>query len=282
MKLDTGREALNTQIASNTVAITGRYLQYPTTAPSASAVTVNLTEGEIVTAPVVAHRLADEDVDAGALASNKACAYIVGEYYNPAIGAFVVLVLAGSVIDYTGTETPTLPTLDEFEAAVASALSSTDDVDVDKYAIAGGLLAYNDGTTVTLEADDSVRPFGVTNDMKLTSASERRTLTVSGSQSDPGDAGAVVFSGPETFVALVSGGAETRTLADPEYLGQRLSLCMDTDAGDIVITAASGVNQAGNTSLTFADAGDHLALEAITVAGAPKWRILANDGVALA
>lgn len=99
--------------------------------------------------------------------------------------------------------------------------------------------------------------------------------------SDPGDAAAipVLLSG---YCYLTSGGAETRTLADPQFDGQVLNLSMDVDGGDIVITAASNVSQAASTSLTFADAGDHLYLVAIQVGGALKWRIMANDGVALA
>lgn len=98
---------------------------------------------------------------------------------------------------------------------------------------------------------------------------------------DPGDAAAIPVTA-SGICAMTSGGAETRTLADPSFLGQVLTLCMDTDGGDIVITAATGVNQAGNTSLTFADAGDHLELKAISEGGALIWRIVANDGVALA
>ena len=98
---------------------------------------------------------------------------------------------------------------------------------------------------------------------------------------DPGDAGAipVIRSG---LVALTSAGAETRTLAIPSVIGSKLVLSFDVDVGDIVLTVASAANQAGNTSLTFADAGDVIVLESIQVAGVLAWRITANDGVALA
>jgi len=97
---------------------------------------------------------------------------------------------------------------------------------------------------------------------------------------DPGDAGAIPVT-QSASVAITTAGAETRTLAIPSFIGQRLNICFDTDAGDCVITVASGVNQTGNNTLTGADAGDHISLEAITVGGTLAWRILANDGWAL-
>lgn len=97
---------------------------------------------------------------------------------------------------------------------------------------------------------------------------------------DPGDAGAIPVT-QSASVALTTAGAETRTLAIPIFIGQRLNICLDTDGGDAVVTVAQPVNQAGNNTLTFADAGDHISLEAITVGGALRWRVLANDGVAL-
>ena len=98
---------------------------------------------------------------------------------------------------------------------------------------------------------------------------------------DPGDVGNIET--PQSgFVKLVTGGAETRTLDDPQFLGQILDLFFETDGGDCVITADSAINQTGNTSMTFADAGDHIRLVGgRDGAGAFEWRVLANDGVAL-
>ena len=99
--------------------------------------------------------------------------------------------------------------------------------------------------------------------------------------SDPGDAGAIdVQRGG--YVNLVTGGAETRTLAAPMWVGQLLQLNLITDGGDCVITASAGINQTGNTSLTFADAGDHLKLEGAQTGSTLVWRVIANDGIALA
>ncbi len=97
---------------------------------------------------------------------------------------------------------------------------------------------------------------------------------------DPGDAGAIAVTRSGTC-PLVTGGAETRTLAIPDRAGDMLSLGFKTDGGDCVITVASGANQTGNNTLTFADAGDHLLLAAIENGAALAWRIVSNDGVAL-
>jgi hypothetical protein len=98
---------------------------------------------------------------------------------------------------------------------------------------------------------------------------------------DPGDAGAIpVLVGG--YCLLVTGGAETRTLAIPTARGQMLELIFKTDGGDCVVTAAAAINQAGNTIMTFADGGDHILLQAgEDGAGAMEWRVVANDGVAL-
>ena len=98
---------------------------------------------------------------------------------------------------------------------------------------------------------------------------------------DPGDAGAISVTEGLAICALVSAGAETRTLADPQRSGQMLSLSFKTDGGDCVLTSASPVNQAGNNTLTFADAGDHILLIGSDDGADIEWRVVCNDGVAL-
>lgn len=98
---------------------------------------------------------------------------------------------------------------------------------------------------------------------------------------DPGDAGAipVLRSGN---VAITTAGAETRTLAAPGSVGLTLSLSMDVDVGDAVITVATAFNQTGNNTITLNDAGDTVVLTSVQVAGAPVWRLVVNDGATLA
>ena len=64
-------------------------------------------------------------------------------------------------------------------------------------------------------------------------------------------------------IPIVSAAAETGSLADPEIMGQEVTLCLKTDGGDRVITADTAINQTGNNTLTFADAGDMIALRAV-------------------
>jgi len=97
---------------------------------------------------------------------------------------------------------------------------------------------------------------------------------------DPGNAGAIPVT-TDGVCALTSAGAETRTLAIPSFMGQRLSLVCDTYVGNIVVTSAQALNQAGNTIMTFGAVRDYIALEAITVGGALRWAVASNDGVAL-
>jgi len=96
---------------------------------------------------------------------------------------------------------------------------------------------------------------------------------------DPGDAGAIPVTGQGTC-DMTSGGAETRTLAAPSFVGQMISLTHAVDGGAIILTCATTVNQTGDNTLTFTEADDAIVLYAITAAGPVlEWRVLANDGV---
>lgn len=99
----------------------------------------------------------------------------------------------------------------------------------------------------------------------------------SGLLADPGNGGTITVNQiGRGQVPLVSvGPAETRTLSAPSVIGQELMLFMDTDAGDIVVTVNSGQ---GVSNITFDDAGDFAKLEAVSVAGAVKWRCIAYNG----
>ncbi len=97
---------------------------------------------------------------------------------------------------------------------------------------------------------------------------------------DPGDAGAI----PVTrggHVPLVTAGAETRTLADPTFMGQQLLLAMKTDGGNCVVTAATAVNEAGNNTITFDNPGETLLLVAIESDATLVWRVVLTDAAAL-
>ncbi len=97
---------------------------------------------------------------------------------------------------------------------------------------------------------------------------------------DPGDAGAIPVTS-DGVCALTSAGAETRTLAIPTYVGQRLTLCGDVYVGDIVITVASAFNVAANTTITIEAAGNMVELVGVHIGGARRWRLVSNDGATL-
>ncbi len=98
---------------------------------------------------------------------------------------------------------------------------------------------------------------------------------------DPGSA-ANIETPQSGFINLVTGGAETRTLDDPQFEGQILDFFFETDGGNCVITADSAINQNGDTIMTFSDIGEHIRLLGGRAGGGSReWRVLANDGVVL-
>ncbi len=98
---------------------------------------------------------------------------------------------------------------------------------------------------------------------------------------DPGASGNITTQ-QSGYIKLVTATAETRTLDDPQFLGQIIDFFFETDVGDCVITADSAINQTGNTIMTFADGGDHIRLVGgRDGAGDFEWRVVANDDVSL-
>lgn len=98
---------------------------------------------------------------------------------------------------------------------------------------------------------------------------------------DPGNAGAIPVT-RSGVCSLTTGAADTRTLAIPTFIGQRLGLVVDVDGGTVVITSAQAINQAGNTIITMADLNDFIELVGVKCAGGVlRWRVAANDGAAL-
>jgi hypothetical protein len=97
---------------------------------------------------------------------------------------------------------------------------------------------------------------------------------------DPGNAGAIpVYQNGEC--ALVTGGAETRTLAAPTFVGQELTLYMKTDGGNCVVTCATTINETGNNTITFANTGEAVRLFAVEEGATLRWRCAQADGAVL-
>lgn len=99
--------------------------------------------------------------------------------------------------------------------------------------------------------------------------------------SDPGNGGAlpVGYFGNCAMSALV--GATSRSLPSPSFAGQILCLSVATTGGTITVTASGAINQAGNTAMAFNAPENSITLIGASVAGSLRWRVLANDGVAL-
>lgn len=97
---------------------------------------------------------------------------------------------------------------------------------------------------------------------------------------DPGNAGAipVTVSG---YVPIVTAGAETRTLAAPSFIGQELLIYAKTAVGNGVVTCATTVNETGNNTITFANAGEAVRLIAVEDGANLRWRCATADGAAL-
>jgi hypothetical protein len=95
---------------------------------------------------------------------------------------------------------------------------------------------------------------------------------------DPGNGGAIVVT-KSGVCAMTSAGAETRTVAIPTFIGQRLVLVCDTYVGNIVVTVAAAYNVSNHTILTFGAVSEACELVGVSVGGAKVWQIGWNDNV---
>lgn len=94
---------------------------------------------------------------------------------------------------------------------------------------------------------------------------------------DPGAGGAIPVT-RSGVCTVTTAAAEARTVADASKPGIILAIDFGTDGGDLTVTFASALNQAGNTQAVAADAGDCLT---VISTGNGDWRVLANDGYTL-
>jgi hypothetical protein len=96
-----------------------------------------------------------------------------------------------------------------------------------------------------------------------------------------GNGGAIIPDRSPAVQNLRTVAAETRTLPRPLNVGQELTIVLGVDGGDCVVTAAAAINAAGNTVMTFDNAGDMIRLVAVPIGANLFWRVVGNDGVAL-
>lgn len=97
---------------------------------------------------------------------------------------------------------------------------------------------------------------------------------------DPGNTGAIPVN-RSGYCNIVTGGAETRTIAAPTVEGQQLLLVSKTHVGNAVVTVASTINSTGNNTITISAAGQNILLAGVISGSTLRWMVVANDGTAL-
>ena len=152
----------------------------------------------------------------------------------------------------------------------------------------GGALTLNGGAKNGSGADGAVTLGSVAASLALgnstaiaTWASKQAAGAATNTIADPGTGQAIAFT-TSGVCMITTAAAETNTLAIPAFVGQRLALmCAVYAVGDRVITSSQRINQANNTIITLGAAGDFIELLGVTVGGALRWQVVANDGAAL-
>lgn len=141
----------------------------------------------------------------------------------------------------------------------------------------GNLLVGSAGGVATVKAITGVITVDANGLTALTTAASPFANLIA----DPGTGVAIPVTA-SGVVAITTAAAETNTLANPPSAGMLLAITCNVYAvGDRVITAATAINQAGNTIMTFGAARDTIVLYSTKVAGGFVWQVLSNDGVAL-
>jgi len=181
----------------------------------------------------------------------------------------LILSDAASIVFGTGSDISAV--FDGTNLVIATAVADTGAVEFGADDAGVDVVLYGDTASAACTWDQS------TDSLILSGVAKLKTQTIA----DPGDGAAIPVTHSGSL-AITTAAAETNTLADPTFMGQWLTIFVDTYAvGDRVITAASRINQAANTIITLGAVGDAIKLEAITIGGALKWQVVANDGAAL-
>lgn len=98
---------------------------------------------------------------------------------------------------------------------------------------------------------------------------------------DPGNAGSIAPTMWGQIYPIVTAAAETRTLARPDKAGVLTTVLLDTDGGDLTLTVTGGYNPAGDTSITFGDAGDMVTFLSVKTGTTYQWTVIAQVGTNL-
>lgn len=143
----------------------------------------------------------------------------------------------------------------------------------------GGALSLDGGAKNGSGTDGAIN-IGVTAGAYVNFGKKQRATASANVIADPGTGAAIPVT--DSGVCMITtAGAETNTIAIPTFIGQRIALICDVYVGNRVITSSQSINQANNTIMTFGAAADMIELTGMQVGGALRWRVTANDGVAL-
>ena len=82
----------------------------------------------------------------------------------------------------------------------------------------------------------------------------------------------------EAFEVTTDGTSDTLTLAQPTKPGMLCAVILNVDGGDLTLTVTGGYNREGDTSVTFADAGDAVWFYSIQVGTSFYWNAISQRG----
>lgn len=242
------------EVASEAATNLNNHVTDTTDAHDASAISV-LDEGELLAAADVEDALAEIQGNLNDHEGETTAAHAGTAISFTPTGTIAATTVSAAIAEVSGDVTDHVGDTSDAHAGTAISFAAGD----------SGMVA-TDVNAAILEAFDSASAF---NGLLITGQS------ISSTNESEIDA-------PGSCVEITSAGAETRTLADPTGTGQRIDIICKTYVGDIIVTAASAINQTGNNTLTFGAAGDYIALIGVPNGdGSWRWQVLANDGVAL-
>lgn len=98
---------------------------------------------------------------------------------------------------------------------------------------------------------------------------------------DPGNGGTIELGQEDLTICELTGtGAETRILENPSKAGLRIIITVAAEGGDIVVTAANGIDADGTDEATFEDVGDLLQLVSVSSTSGSdyRWAVLSRTG----
>ncbi len=95
---------------------------------------------------------------------------------------------------------------------------------------------------------------------------------------DPGNGGTITATAQDSIVRLIGGAGETRTIADPTILGQRLTLYSEVVAPTVTVTATSAIDASSNDLVRFTAPGQTVWFVAVSkIGGGLRWQYMGSD-----